>query len=75
MRALKIKDKQLVYTCDPAVWGHWPHDLASISAWWLGLKDIAHEQAKLALEHSPDDQRLKNNLKLIEEAMGEIEKE
>jgi len=74
MRALKIKDKQLVYTCDPAVWGHWPHDLASISAWWLGLKDIAHEQAKLALEHSPDDQRLKNNLKLIEEAMGEIEK-
>ena len=75
MRALKIKDKQLVYTCDPAVWGHWPHDLASISAWWLGLKEIAHEQAKLALEHSPDDQRLKNNLKLIEEAMGEIEKE
>jgi tetratricopeptide (TPR) repeat protein len=64
-RALKIKDRQLVYTCDPAVWGHWAHDLASISAWHLGLRDIALEQARLAVEKSPDDARLKANLDMI----------
>jgi len=67
MRALKIRDKALVYTCDPAAWGHWAHDLASISAWHLGLKDIALEQARSALDHTPDDPRLKANMEWIEE--------
>lgn len=62
MRALEIKDKQLVYTCDPAVWGHWAHDLASISAWHMGMKEVALEQGKLALMHSPEDARLQANL-------------
>ena len=70
MRALEIKERDLVYTCDPAVWGHWAHDLASISAWRLGLKDIALEQAKLAYELTPGDQRLKDNLELIEKEMS-----
>lgn len=65
MRALSIKDKQLVYTCDPAVWGHWAHDLASIAAWHMGLKEIAVEQAKLALAASPEDARLKANLDFV----------
>lgn len=69
MKALSIKDKQLVYTCDPAVWGHWPHDLASIAAWHLGLKDEAYKHAKNAVELSPDDARLKANLLWIEEAL------
>jgi len=69
MRALKIKDKQLVYTCDPTVWGHWPHDLASISAWRLGLHDVALEQAKLAIEKTPDDKRLRDNLDWIEKEL------
>ena len=69
MKALSIRDKQLVYTCDPAVWGHWPHDLASIAAWHLGLKDEAYKRAKNAVELSPDDDRLKANLLWIEEAL------
>jgi glycosyltransferase involved in cell wall biosynthesis len=69
MRALKIRDKQLVYTCDPAVWGYWAHDLASISAWHLGLKDIALEQAKIAAQMEPNDLRLKANLEYILKAM------
>ena len=32
MRALAVKDRDLVYTCDPAVWGPQPHDLAAIAA-------------------------------------------
>ena len=68
MRALRIKDKPMVYTCDPAVWGHWPHDLASIAAYHLGLKDIAIEQAKLAVDLAPDDLRLRRNLRYLTDA-------
>lgn len=68
-RALQIKDKQLVYTCDPAVWGHWPHDLASISAWHLGLKEMALKEAQIAVELTPDDVRLQSNLKYIRDAL------
>ena len=65
MKALSILDKQLVYTCDPEVWGYWAHDLASISAWQLGLRDVALQQAQLALSHAPEDLRLKANLEYI----------
>lgn len=67
MRALSIKDKALVYTADPAVWGHWAHDLASISAWNLGLKETALDQARQAVELSPEDGRLLANLRFIEQ--------
>jgi len=73
MRALKIKDRQLVYTCDPAVWGHWAHDLASIAAHHLGLKDIAIEQAKLAVDLAPDDLRLRRNLRYLTDAVKDSE--
>lgn len=66
MRALKITNREMVYTCDPQVWGHWPHDLASIAAYHLGMKDIALEQAKLAVSMSPDDLRLRKNLQYLE---------
>lgn len=66
-RALKIVDRDLVYTCDPAVWGAQPHDLASISAWHLGLLDIAEKQASIAVDLEPNDLRLQGNLKYIQE--------
>jgi SAM-dependent methyltransferase len=62
MRALSITDRELVYTVDPAVWGHQPHDLAAIAAWNLGMKDVAAEQGQIAVQLSPDDERLKENL-------------
>lgn len=72
LRALKIENRELVYTCDPEVWGHQPHDLASIAAWNLGLKDIALKQAQLAVEKSPQDTRLQANLRYIQEALALI---
>lgn len=71
MRALKICHRELVYTCDPTVWGHWPHDLAAISAWNMGLKDTAIEQARLAVRASPNDQRLINNLNFMEKSVSD----
>lgn len=65
-RALAIEKRDFVYTCDPAVWGHWPHDLAAISAWHMGLYGEALKQAEKAVELSPEDERLKANLKMIQ---------
>ena len=65
MRALQITSREMVYTCDPTVWGHWPHDLASISAWHMGMKEISIQQAKIAVERSPGDDRLIKNLAYV----------
>ena len=65
MSALSITNRELVYTVDPEVWGSMPHDYASIAAWNLGIKDKAIEQAQLALQFSPNDVRLANNLRLM----------
>jgi tetratricopeptide (TPR) repeat protein len=65
MRALAIRDRDMVYTCDPEVWGAQPHDLASIAAWHLGLREVAAEQAQLAVAHNPGDARLQKNLEII----------
>jgi len=69
MRALAIKDKNLVYTCDPEVWGYQAHDWAAISAWHMGLHDVAREQGRMALDLAPDDARLNRNLRYY---LGEI---
>lgn len=61
--ALAIKDKQLVYTMNPEVWGAQPHDLKAIAAYHLGLKDIAIEHGQLAVDLEPHNQRLIDNLK------------
>jgi hypothetical protein len=67
MRTLRITDREKVYTCDPEVWGYKAHDLASISAYHLGLLSIALEQAKKASEMSPDDLRLSGNVVYIQD--------
>lgn len=61
-RALGIKDRALVYTCDPAVWGDWPHDLAAISAHHLGMREAAILHGEAAVELSPTNKRLVDNL-------------
>jgi tetratricopeptide (TPR) repeat protein len=66
IRALQIVDRELVYTCDPEVWGHWPHDLAGIAAWHLGMKEEALKHTKNAVELSPHDNRLRANLAMME---------
>lgn len=68
-RTLEIVNRPLFYTCDPDVWGARPHDLLSISAWNLGMRDKAIEQIKIAIEKDPNDLRLRSNLKYF---MGEV---
>jgi hypothetical protein len=72
MRALRITNREAVYTCDPAVWGYQAHDLAAVAAWNLGLKDIAVQQGQLAVDLEPGDSRLRANLDWY---MGKVELE
>jgi glycosyltransferase involved in cell wall biosynthesis len=67
LNCLSITNRELVYTVDPTVWGAAPHDLASIAAWNMGLHQIALDHAKKAVELSPDDLRLRQNLKFCSE--------
>ncbi len=71
MSALAITNRERVYTCDPAVWGAQAHDLASIAAWWLGMKDEAIRHAYDALAHEPDNHRLQNNLLMMQPALAQ----
>jgi len=71
MRALRITDRHMVYTVDPEVWGHQPHDLASIAAYHLGLHDISIKHAKIAVEMSPHEERLQANLRFLLEGPPE----
>jgi len=73
-RALSIKDKPLEYLCEEHAWGFLPHDLAAISAHNLGFLDQAILYGRAALELSPEDQRLKNNLEAYETEMKEAER-
>jgi tetratricopeptide (TPR) repeat protein len=61
-RALRIHHRMNDYTCEPSAYGAKPHDLAAIAAWRMGLKDVAIEQGKLALQFAPNDKRLLDNL-------------
>jgi len=61
-QALTIKDKALVYTMDPTVWGARPHDLLALAAYHIGVGDEAVEHGAIAVELAPHDDRLKRNL-------------
>lgn len=66
LTCLSITNRERLYTVDPNVWTGAPHDLASIAAWNLGQHDLAIEHAKKAVELSPDDLRLRQNLEFCQ---------
>lgn len=67
VNALSIKDKELVYTMDPSVWGAKPHDLLALAAYHLGKYDEAIYQGEIACDLEPNDERLKSNLAFYRE--------
>lgn len=66
-KALAITEHPMDYTCSDDAWSWLPHDLASIAAWNIGLRKESLEQAELALKRKPNDERLSNNLKIIQD--------
>lgn len=69
IRALQLKEKPLEYLCEPEAWGSLPYDLAGISAWYIGLKAESVSYTTKALEIEPDNERIKNNLIFINNAI------
>lgn len=67
VKALEITNHPMDYTCNEDSWSWLPHDLASIAAWNLGLRMESLEHAAKAVEYKPQDGRLSNNLKIIQE--------
>jgi len=64
-KCLSIIDRQFVYTSDPKSWTELPHDIGSIAAWKLGMRDRAIILCKEALCYNPNDERLIFNLKFM----------
>ena len=60
--ALRAKEKPLDYLCEANSWNETVYDLLALSYWKLGNKDQALLFGSIALEKSPNDQRLINNL-------------
>jgi len=69
--ALKIKERSATYVNMGYSWDHTPHDLAALACYWLEMYERAAEHAQEALLLSPNDERLKSNLKLIRDKYEE----
>jgi glycosyltransferase involved in cell wall biosynthesis len=65
-KALEIVNHPMDYTCSEDAWGWLPHDLASIASWNLGLRQESLTHSRAALVLDPDNERLANNLAIIE---------
>jgi glycosyltransferase involved in cell wall biosynthesis len=67
--ALAIPSRSTVYTNAAHSWDHTPHDLASLSCYYLGMREAAVRHAEDALATAPDDERLRNNLELCRQGL------
>ena len=64
-RALAIHERPRHYQSFGYAWGERADDLASVCAWYMGMKDKAAEHLRRALAVSPDDGRLRGNARWI----------
>lgn len=67
--ALKIKERPETYICEAEAWGSTPFDLASLGYFYTKQYDKSLVMAERALEFSPENERLKNNIKLIKNSI------
>lgn len=66
--ALKIIEKSKTFVNMGYSWDHTLDDLCAISAYRMNMLEKAFEHAKNALSYSPNNERLKSNLAIIEAA-------
>lgn len=66
--ALKIREKSKTYVNMGYSWDHTPDDLCALSAYHMNLLDQSLAHANRALQYRPNDERLINNVAIIEAA-------
>lgn len=62
---LSRKDRVMSYLTKAEAWGSKPYDLYSIGLWYTGHEARAIDAIRDALALSPDNERLKNNLRVM----------
>lgn len=67
--ALKIKEHAKTYINEPFSWDHTPYDLLSLAYYNLGKFNNALLNINMALQFSPNDERLIKNKEIIEKAL------
>lgn len=70
--AMKITTKPTEFLSEGWAWTHMAYDLAAVSAYNLKRWKVALKYGKKAVEISPDDKRLQNNLKFYREKRANI---
>jgi tetratricopeptide (TPR) repeat protein len=65
LQALSIKERPMHYITSALVWGMFVHDLAGTNAYYLDLKAESKKHYEDALNFDPNNERLKNNLRII----------
>ena len=64
-RALAIRERPRHYQSFAYAWGERLDDMASVCAWYMGLKDKSAEHLRQALAVNPDDVYLRENARFI----------
>ena len=70
-KALQILNHPKSYINEPFSYNETPYDLLAVSYFYLGDYARSYQNAMIAVSMNPEDERLKNNLKLIEQAKKE----
>jgi len=73
-RAVGITEKRTDFLSEGWAWTHMADDLCAISAWQLGEWKLALDHGTKAVEITPTDERLVNNLKFYREKVNEYAK-
>ncbi len=72
-QASLIKEKPKTYINEDFCWNSYFYDMLSISAYFIGKKEEALENARMAHQLNPLEKRIENNIKLIEEKLKKPE--
>jgi glycosyltransferase involved in cell wall biosynthesis len=64
-QALAIAEKPSSYICEPQSWGSYPYDVASLAAYYLGLRQESVALCERGLALDPHSERLRNNLEFL----------
>ena len=71
--ALQITSRPRSYICEAAAWGSLPHDLRAVALYQVGRCREALEAARYALALERGNERLQNNVALIEKRLEKEE--
>lgn len=74
-KGLAIRESTGSYLVDPESWGSALYDFGAISAYYMGKYEKAADYARKALTMAPENSRMQNNLKLIENKISQLSKE